>query len=179
MFLFLFDFFINTVCTIIILWCVYSVFHPFVHTQMAVKESCFFQCFLLNTNFRHVGVFLPISSKTFHIYTISLKKCYNTETWRTSIACSWGTEPEAWGRRRSDPPPLRPARCRTAAGSRCPTGGSFWGCWRPSPQRGPLCWAGSRRRRRTSRLWSQPGTRKAWWRPRGSRNLQRWGGSII
>lgn len=93
-------------------------------------------------------------------------------------AGSWGTEPGAWGRRRSDRPPLRPARSRTAAGSRCPTGGSSWGCWCPTPRRGPTCWAGSRRRRRTLRLWPQPATRKAWWRPGSPRNLQRGEGGM-
>lgn len=91
---------------------------------------------------------------------------------KSSMAGSRKTEPEAWWRHRSDPPQCHPERYRTVAGSLCPTWGFFWGCCCPSPQRGPLCWAGSRRRRSTCHLWSQLGTQKAWWHPRGSRNLQ-------
>lgn len=90
---------------------------------------------------------------------------------KNSAAGSWGTGPGAWGRRHPVPTPCRPARRHRASSSLCPTWGSFWGCRRRRPRTAPLCWAGSRRRRSTCRLWSQPGMRKAWWRPRSSRNL--------
>lgn len=108
----------------------------------------------------------------------NLPKDFHPFPYNPTTADSWRIEPEAWRRRRSVPPPLRPARSRTVAGSLCPTGSFSWGCWRQSPQREQLCSAGSRRRRRSGHLWSRPGTRRVWWHPRSSRNLQRGEGSI-
>lgn len=124
-----------------------------------------FKYFLLFRHVRSSSYDLPVGFRA----TEKKRKARNL---RNSVAGSWGTGPVAWGRRHLDPPPCRPARCRRAAGSLCPTWGFFWGCWRPSPPTVLPCWAGSRRRRSTCRLWSRPETRKAWWRPRGSRNLQ-------
>lgn len=111
-------------------------------------------------------------AKARHRWDVFWDRGQEPDVWQISKACSWGTGPAAWGRRRPGPPPLRPAPSRTDAGCPCPRRGFSWGCPRPCPQTGPGCWAGSRRRRSTDRLWSQPGTRTACWRPRGSRSLQ-------
>lgn len=112
----------------------------------------------------------------FKFWTLVFSKLYENKKSKlltTLMADWWGTEPGAWWHHHSDQPPLRPARSHTAAGSRYPTGGSSLGCLRPFPRREPLCWAGSRRRRSSGRLWSQPATRTAWRHPGGSRNLRR------
>lgn len=105
---------------------------------------------------------------TLHIVTDMQRDCLDL---RASAAGSWRTGPAAWGRRHPVLTPCRPARCRRAASSPCPTWHSSWGCWRPRPLTAPPYWAGSRRRRSTCRPWWRPATRKVWWRLRCSRNL--------